>query len=173
MSKTSLVVLPGATTEGTARFLAQLGMPCLCLEPNQAPYDPWQVRSLITRVPTEEVVVVAFSAGVVGAVGALTGTWLARTGLRVKALIALDGWLVPLFKPFPSYRLSHDHFTHRTCRPLGMGRVNFWADPAVGHLDLWTYPETTQGWAVSDQGQVRTTALVFLQERLTEHGLEP
>ena len=176
----SLVVIPGAQLtpvqrRGTAAFLEQLAVPYRCLEPTEAPYDPRCVRRLLQQVPTSEVVVIAFSAGVVGAVGALQPGWLKQSGLQVEALIALDGWLVPLFVPFPCYRLSHDYFTHQTCRPLGMGALNFWAEPQVSHLDLWEYPARAQGWELDRRTGVKTpsTAQAFLQERLQAHQLKP
>jgi hypothetical protein len=121
------------------------------------------------------VVVIAFSAGVVGAVGALQTGWLKQSGLQIEALIALDGWLVPLFVPFACYRLSHDYFTHQTSRPLGMGVLNFWAEPQVPHLELWEYPARAQGWALDARTGIKTpsTAHSFLQERLQAHQLKP
>ncbi len=165
-----LVVIPGVGGAGTEAFREALGYPSLCLEPEAPPYSFQNVRRLLERTSTPEIVVIAFSAGVVGAVGALTKGWLQQAGLKVEALIALDGWLVPLVKSFPVYRLSHDRFTHQTSRPLGMGTTNFWADPQVPHRFLWSSPGAVKGWQVTGKTQVATTALDFLQDRLRAHG---
>ena len=55
----------------------------------------------------------------------------------MKALIAFDGWGVPLVGNFPIYRISHDQFTHWSSELLGKGDKSFYADPPVEHLDLW------------------------------------
>jgi hypothetical protein len=91
-------------------------------------------------------VFISFSAGVVGAIGAARH-WHAQH--HVKALIALDGWGVPLAEQFPIHRLSHDYFTHWSSALLGTGALNFYADPPVEHLDLWRSPHRVQGWQVS------------------------
>lgn len=89
-------------------------------------------------------VFIAFSAGVVGAIGAAHGwQWM---GGKVKALIALDGWGVPLYGNFPIHRVSHDCFTHRSSTLLGAGGDTFYADPSRSHLELWRSPQTVQGW---------------------------
>lgn len=112
-------------------------------------------------------VLIGFSAGVVGAIGAAWG-WQAIGG-RVKALIALDGWGVPLVGNFAIHRLSHDHFTHWSSGLLGQGRESFYADPAIEHLDLWRSPQAAWGWQISTQNLpnlVRTTAAQFLTDLL-------
>jgi hypothetical protein len=86
---------------------------------------------------------ICFSAGVVGALGAALA-WHALGGV-VQTFIAIDGWGVPLFTPFPTYRLSHDEFTHRSCLVMGGGHAGFWAEPAVDHRQLWRSPHTTHG----------------------------
>lgn len=89
---------------------------------------------------------ISFSAGVVGAIGAAWG-WQMLGG-TVKALVALDGWGVPLYGTFPIYRLSHDYFTHWSSALLGSGGSHFYADPAVEHLKLWEKPDNCPGWRV-------------------------
>lgn len=102
--------------------------------------NPLRVHSL-EPMP---LVFIAFSAGVVGAIGAAHGwQWM---GGKVKALIALDGWGVPLYGNFPIHRVSHDCFTHRSSALLGAGLDNFYADPPQSHLELWRSPQTVQGW---------------------------
>lgn len=127
-------------------------------------------------------VFVAFSAGVVGAIAAAR-LWQAQGG-SVKALIALDGWGVPLYGKFPIHRLSHDYFTHWSSALLGSGCDNFYADPAVEHLDLWRSPQQTQGWqerspiqltgkaGLSDRktSLIPTTATQFLRSLLNHYG---
>lgn len=123
-------------------------------------------------------VFLGFSAGVVGAIGAAR-TWQ-RSGGKVKALIAVDGWGVPLRGEFPLYRISHDFFTHWSSALLGIGEESFYADPAVPHLELWRSPQTVQGYWL--RGEERspsqsphrptqaTTAAAFLLDLLTRYG---
>jgi hypothetical protein len=89
------------------------------------------------------VIFIGFSAGVVGAIAAAT-TWQLQGG-NVKALIAIDGWGVPLWGNFPIHRLSHDYFTHWSSAILGIGEDNFYADPPVDHLSMWRSPQKVQG----------------------------
>jgi hypothetical protein len=117
-------------------------------------------------------VFLSFSAGVVGAMGA-AWAWQ-QLGGRVKALIALDGWGVPLYGDFPIHRVSHDHFTHWSSALLGAGADSFYANPAVDHLDLWRSPQTVQGWwvptAATPSQPIATTAAVFLTVLLQRYG---
>ncbi|WP_107669471.1 hypothetical protein [Cyanothece sp. BG0011] len=93
---------------------------------------------------TQKLIIIAFSAGVVAAV---TAAWQWQLqGTTIKGLIAFDGWGVPLGGNFPIYRVSHDQFTHESSIILGTGSMNFYADPAVEHLDLWRSPHLVQGW---------------------------
>lgn len=106
---------------------------------------------------------ISFSAGVIGAIGAAWGWQL--LGGQVKALIAIDGWGVPLGGDFPIYRLSHDYFTYKTSIDLSYQGDSFYADPAVDHLQMWRSPSTVRGWAVSQANpQVRshTNAAEFI-----------
>ncbi|ACB52351.1 conserved hypothetical protein [Crocosphaera subtropica ATCC 51142] len=92
----------------------------------------------------QELTLIAFSAGVVAAV---TAAWQWQLqGRNIKGLIAFDGWGVPLWGNFPIYRISHDQFTHDSSMILGTGSMNFYADPAVEHLDLWRSPHLVRGW---------------------------
>ncbi|WP_421656938.1 hypothetical protein [Leptothermofonsia sp. ETS-13] len=106
---------------------------------------------------------IGFSAGVAGAIGAAWGwQWW---GGKVKALIALDGWGVPLVGNFPIHRVSHDYFTHWSSALLGAGEDSFYAEPGVEHLDLWRSPHTASGWhltAGSSHSPIRTTAARFI-----------
>ncbi len=89
------------------------------------------------------VIFICFSAGVIGGIGAATAWQL--LGGHVQAFIAIDGWGVPLAGNFPIHRLSHDHYTHWTSAYLGMGKNNFYAEPAVDHLSMWQSPQSVQG----------------------------
>ena len=124
--------------------------------------DFW-AQSVVKTITKPEVVVIGFSAGVVGAWGAALGLSLRQ--INVKALIAIDGWGVPLWGNFPIHRLSHDYFTHWSSLALGGGDKNFYADPPVGHLDLWRSPQTTRGWEVNTNGSKKAiAALDFIEE---------
>lgn len=117
----------------------------------------------------EDLTLIGFSAGVVNAI-ALAHYWQAQ-GAKIQALIALDGWGVPLIGNFPIYRLSHDYFTHWSSCLLGSGQENFYADPPVNHLSLWSSPERVTGWSVNSNFVQRTTALTFLSNRLGKNQL--
>ena len=129
-----------------------------------------------SNVSLSPLLFISFSAGGVGAIGAAWG-WQILGG-RVKAVIAIDGWGVPLSGSFPLHRLSHDGFTHWSSSLLGSGEDSFYADPSVEHLDLWRKPQTAQGWHTSDSGvgalrRSRLTAAQFLTmllERYKEGG---
>ncbi len=118
------------------------------------------------------VVFIGFSAGVVGAIGAAWG-WQLMGGL-VKALIAFDGWGVPLGGNFPLHRVSHDFFTHSSSSMLGSGADSFYADPPVEHLTLWRSPQTSWGWWIKPDGETqpprRMTAAEFLIMLLNRYG---
>jgi len=174
MAQHSLVVIPGDHSSAekraaTVAFRTALALPHCCLETGP-PWSSRAVRGLLAPLAGAEVTVIAYSAGVVGAAAALAGDWARRHRIEIRALVALDGWLVPLFVPFPVYRLSHDPFTHRTSRPFGMGRTNFYADPPVSHLDLWANPQAVAGWAVGAGEPRRTDALAFLRACLDARG---
>ena len=90
-----------------------------------------------------------FSAGVVRA--AIAAQIAKLRGEKVIGLIAIDGWGVPLVDPtLPTYRWSHDLFTHTTSTVLG-GQSLFFADPPVLHLKMWSDPDRVQGWYRSFQ----------------------
>ncbi len=115
------------------------------------------------------VLVLAFSAGVVGALGAAR-LWQGQGG-KVSALVALDGWGVALGEDFPVHRLSHDWFTDWSSALLGPGREDFYADPPVPHLFLWHSPQQTWGWWKREQGSQLVTAATVLAHWLTLYDL--
>lgn len=112
-------------------------------------------RSAEAAVSETALLFIAFSAGVVGAIGAAR-LWRRRGG-TVKALIALDGWGVPLEGDFAIHRISHDSLTHWSSTILGRGSDGFFADPPVDHLTLWRSPETVQGWRLTAADHLRQT----------------
>jgi hypothetical protein len=136
----------------------------------------WQLRA----ASQNPLVLIGFSAGVVGAIGA--ATVLQSLGVQVKALVAIDGWGVPLWGDFPIHRLSHDRFTHQTSRLLDQSHLaqtqgrthnaSFYADPDVAHLELWRSPQTALGWSTAGYGQKQysVTAAQFLQKLLIQYG---
>ena len=138
-----------------------------------------QIRQQIVQTP---LLWIGFSAGVVGAIGA-AHLWQILGG-SVAALIAFDGWGVPLSGNFPIYRLSHDAFTDWSSVLLGGNADRFYADPPINHLDLWQSPQTVQGYGVYRMGDARsgeplpaantyikTTAVDFLNALLSQHHL--
>lgn len=105
------------------------------------------------KTEPQSLLLIGFSAGVVGAFTAAL-LWQALGG-KVLALLAFDGWGMPLRTAFPVHRFSHDRFTHWSSALLDAGpsqTVSFYADPPVGHLNFWRAPQLTMGWAVSDAG---------------------
>jgi hypothetical protein len=113
--------------------------------------------------PTSEpLVLIGFSAGVVGMAGA-AWAWQQQGG-TIRTLVALDGWGVPLYGAFPIYRLSHNGFTHGSSQILGMGQDPFYAEPGVAHLELWRSPDRAWGWWYKEgQGEWTHAAIVIRQ----------
>lgn len=95
----------------------------------------------------EPLIMISFSAGVVGAIGAAQ-IWQSFGGV-IQCFIALDGWGVPLWGNFPIHRISHDYFTHWSSAFLGAGQDSFYANPPVDHLELWRSPHTVTGWRIA------------------------
>lgn len=124
----------------------------------------WDALQIIKTTP---LLWIGFSAGVVGAIAAAY-LWQ-KLGGQVVALIALDGWGVPLLAPFPIHRLSHDAFTHWSSAGLGAGQTSFYAEPEVAHLELWRSPQQVQGWAVQPAGYTRTTAAQFVEQLIQQY----
>lgn len=116
------------------------------------------------------VLFLGFSAGVVGAIAA-AWSWH-QLGGKVRALIALDGWGVPLAGEFAIHRVSHDRFTHWSSALLGSGEDSFYADPGVAHLELWRSPQRTQGWWITSgtsQTRMQTSAASFVTALLNRY----
>ena len=188
----SLVICPGIHDPClTQSLLQQLGMPpsdrlgatkapLIFPAHSQPAYSALHVLQFLhsalppnqTLTQDRQLVFLSFSAGVVGAIGAASA-WQAMGG-QVKALIAVDGWGVPLFGNFPIHRVSHDFFTHWSSALLGAGETSFYADPPVAHLEQWRSPQTVSGWSCAPQRTaqqpIATNAAAFLKNLLIQYG---
>lgn len=151
----TVLICPGIHPPAlTQSFLAALGRPPdrdlvfpADRYPAYSPYHIWQFLQAQREIQAlENLLLIGFSAGVVGAVG-VANLWQGFAG-TVKALIALDGWGVPLAGSFPIYRISHDPFTHWSSGWLSSSDEGFYADPPVAHLELWRSPQNARGWQV-------------------------
>lgn len=166
-----IVVCPGMHEVAlTAAFLAEMGNlrePLVYPTDRYPAYSPLHLLTFLhgelsQAANAESLLFLGFSAGVVAAIGAAR-RWQ-RAGGRVLALLAIDGWGVPLIGDFSLHRLSHDPFTHWSSLVLGAGQDSFYADPSVRHLDLWQSPQAASGWWIkSPEGdRIATTAAEFL-----------
>jgi hypothetical protein len=175
-----LVICPGLHPEAlTAQFLTSLQAAwrpkntaplTYLIAPADLPiYNPVALLSWLRQHCGLEqpLLLLGYSAGIVGAIGAAWGWQLA--GGKIAALIAMDGWGVGLYGHFPIYRLSHDEFTHWSSHLLGGGPESFYAQPGVPHLDLWASPDQARGVWVGAAGQVPTDAAAFLIAILQQH----
>ncbi|MGB7417063.1 MAG: hypothetical protein WA902_22910 [Thermosynechococcaceae cyanobacterium] len=118
-------------------------------------------------------ILIGFSAGVVGVMQA-AWAWQ-QLGGSIAAIIAIDGWGVPLLNDVSCYRLSHDLFTHWSSAVLGQGCDRFYADPSIPHAKLWQHPQNAQGWWIYDHEsetapKTATTAADFIHHLLRRHG---
>ncbi|MBD3881519.1 hypothetical protein IFO70_07110 [Phormidium tenue FACHB-886] len=170
-----VVICPGVHEVAlTAAFLTNMGNlrePLVYPTDRYPAYSPLHLLTFLhSKLPqaadAEPLLLLGFSAGVVAAIGAAR-RWQ-KAGGRVLALMAIDGWGVPLIGDFPLHRLSHDSFTHWSSLVLGAGQDSFYADPAVGHLELWRSPQAASGWWINSVGgdRIATTAEQFLQDWL-------
>lgn len=128
------------------------------------------LRDSLVNQPESPVVFIGFSAGVVGAITAAS-LWQNTVG-NVKAFIAIDGWMVPIYGNFPIHRMSHDYFTHWSSCLLSSGNDNFYAQPAVEHLELWRSPSNVAGnWVDSPSGEspLPLTAAEFINVLLKRY----
>jgi len=150
----NLLFCPGYhDPQWSERFLTALDLPpaiavYLYPAPDLPPYSPHPILEFLQAQnlkAEQELIIISFSAGVVGAIAAAK-TWQRSHG-KIQAFLALDGWGVPLGADSAIYRLSHDRFTHETSLLLGGGNLNFYADPSVDHLDLLRSPQRVQGWS--------------------------
>ncbi len=115
--------------------------------------------------PSAPLIWIGFSAGVVGAI-ATARAWQ-RQGRPTSALIAFDGWGVPLAGDFPIYRFSHDRFTAQTSEWPQASAGYFYAEPGVTHLDLWRSPSRAFGvWRGDPATQAQATQATCAQATL-------
>lgn len=193
----SVIICPGVhPPELTQGFLEGIGKllnlkQVYVLPTSQFPaYSGLHILKFLSRQPSAQVqlqhctlhplVLIGFSAGVVGAIGA--AQILQSLGGQVKAVIAFDGWGVPLLGNFPIHRVSHDRFTDWSSTLWGRNDSSFYADPDIAHLDLWRSPQTVQGWTTEavdsastarlagyGQKQYATTAAQFLKHLLIQY----
>jgi len=149
------------------QHLRPLVVAAFCADP-LAVFD-WMTQTLGSPEENPQpVVAIGFSGGVVGIAGALL-LWQQQGG-QVKKLIAIDGWGMPIVG-LPACRLSHDYFTHWSSLPLGAGKVNFYADPPVDHLQMWRDPNRVSGQAASSwqrQNDLPVTASEFIRQMLSQ-----
>lgn len=103
------------------------------------------------------VVFISFSAGVVGGLQAAY-LWQMLGGV-VKAFIALDAWGVPLAGNFPIHTISHDYFTHLSLLDFARGNDNFYAQPAVEHLEIWRSPQSVRGYWVKPKLKTKNSKI--------------
>ncbi len=165
MSKLAVAICPGfhpaALTDGWVRSLPPFAQPHIA---TALPIDAialfnWLIQtfgspstttknSQPSKVAKAPLIAIGFSAGVVGLTGALH-LWQQQGG-KVAQFFAVDGWGTPIIG-MPVCRLSHDSFAHWSSLPLGAGKVNFYADPGVDHLQLWGSPAAVMGQKVISQ----------------------
>lgn len=155
----TIIICPGVhSPELTQSFIQSMqntiGQNCLILPTEQ--YPPYSAIAITDWLKlqqlskTQSLSLIAFSAGVVGAIGA-ANIWQLQGG-KVQSFIAFDGWGMPLAGDFPIYRVSHDYFTHYSSGILGAGESGFYAEPEVEHLELWRSPDTCWGWQIITSG---------------------
>ena len=127
----------------------------------------WLQQQQLSVLEKRSLFFIAFSAGVVGGIGAALAWQL--TGGKVRGFVAIDGWGMPLAGNFPIYRLSHDYFTHWSSAALGGGGAGFYADPPQEHLTLWRSPQNVRGWRQISPGyRTRDYLLDYLQRLLAQ-----
>ncbi len=175
----NLIICPGIHSPQLTRSFVldlqsdRLMSECLLILPTEKypPYSAidiyrWLKQSHPSPKNAPALTFIAFSAGVVGGIGAALA-WQLQGG-KIKAFMALDGWGVPLVANFPLYRLSHDFFTHWSSAILGGGNESFYCDPPVEHLQLWRSPEQCWGWQVTSSGlKTRCSAAQYLRHLLS------
>ncbi len=116
-------------------------------------------------------ILIGFSAGVLGAMQA-AWAWQ-HLGGQIAAIIAIDGWGVPLISGIPCYRLSHDFFTHWSSALFGIGCDSFYARPSVTHSELWQYPHQVKGQWINHGEEAKSpiTAATFIRQIVSRHAV--
>lgn len=136
-----------------------------CFPPSEPIYSPKAVLQFCQAwcKLTQPLVVVAYSAGNVGGLGAAI-QWQKRGG-TVARFVAVDPWGVPLVANFPVITLSHDACTDFYCQAWGI-RDRFVAIPPVGHQQLWQFPQSAWGLGIVQGKPQRQTARTFIHKFL-------
>lgn len=184
MINSTIIVCPGFhSSELTVNFLESLA---LFSEQNllkdwlifptsiYLPYSSLKILEFLIKTKgnpkqAKPIFFIAFSAGVVGAIGA-AHFWQLGGG-KVKGFIALDGWGVPLIANFPIYRVSHDYFTHVSSNFLEFNRNSFYCEPSVSHLDLWRSPHKAIGWwEKAPNCKIKISAAEFIKSSIVCEG---
>ena len=111
----------------------------------------WLKKQSFSGAETQSLSFIAFSAGVVGSIGAALA-WELQGG-KVNYFVAFDGWGMPLIGNFPIHRVSHDYFTHWSSNITGGATCSFYAETKIEHLDLWRSPGLCWGWETIAHGQ--------------------
>lgn len=129
-----------------------------------APYDSLNIVNFLqensVNLYENHLIFIAFSAGVVGALGA--GRLWQRKGREVLAILAFDGWGVPLIADFPIHCLSHDVFTHYSSCFWVKNQGHFVAIPTVSHQDIWRSPLSINGYYYSEKETKKITEIDFI-----------
>lgn len=175
--KTVAIICPGIhspqLTESFIQGVRNIIEPKDCLILSTEQYKPYCAISIEQWLKTHYsspknapvLSFLSFSAGVVGSIIA-ANQWQLQGG-RINSFVAFDGWGMPLLGNFPIYRVSHDRFTHDTSAIFGRGENEFYADPAVSHLELWRLPNACDGWLVISNGmKVRCSLLEYLESKV-------
>ncbi len=114
--------------------------------------------------------IVAFSVGNVGAIGAAQ-QWQKQGG-HVQGFVAVDAWLVPLWADFPVFTLCHDWSTDVVIQRLSRPLARFYAHPAVSHGTLWRAPQSVWGLGLINGTKQRLTAVDFVKSVMMAPGLD-
>ncbi len=173
----SIIICPGVHSAQLTESFVQAIQNCIgqrnyLILPTEEypPYSAIAISQWLNQqqlAKTQALSFIAFSAGVVGGMGAAT-IWQLQGG-KINHFIAFDGWGMPLLGDFPIYRVSHDYFTHWSSGILGTGESGFYADPVVEHLDLWRSPNSCIGWQVVGSGlKIRCCLADCLEHMLNE-----
>jgi len=135
-------------------------------------YDCKQILQYIVEQQinsqSDSLIFLAFSAGVVGAIGAAR-LWQ-RQGGKVKGFFAFDGWGVPLIADFPIHCFSHDQFTHHTSAFWVKNQDHFSVYPKVSHQDMWRSPFNLNGyWHKKNNEKIICKGGVFIDFWLRQY----
>lgn len=166
-----LIICPGfhepAWTDKWLRGMALEATQVRCLPPLEPVYSPGVVLEFCQAHcdATQPLVMVAYSAGVVGGLGAAE-RWQALGGV-VGGVVVIDAWGVPLWGKFPLVTVSHDWITDACGQAWGK-QNHFFAQPAVTHAQLWQSPQGAWGLGTLNGETTRQTAKTFVQKNVKQ-----